>query len=430
MRDILAKKVRELLGNPVADQLKQQKTVIQGKLRNMDILLPSMNQKLSDSEYRTACDLIDFYRDEGMQIEPYCLKRGRKPDLYDRGNVWKGGFLNNIMSMVLSKKYNNINNLRLIGWHFSAFRLFDLASVVEPPANEFMTNFYTHGIDTFHDDVDSVILDAIDPQVRMEILMPRLTALKSSISKRYQVSQPARLGEVGGRMDDHWVNGDTLRYWGAVGFFERSGIFKFLDEQIARHGICRVMEIGSGYGGLGYHLKRIYGDKIQFICVDLVESLIFSSIYLTTVFDEKALRYKGETSIDDSYRTVYVPTFRSPEFFDVISGVDLCINTVSMNEMNEAQVDFYGKNVSKVLSPGGCFFEVNWKASVAGADRIDCKSYLALHFNQRISIENTEVAGDGNLDLWANDISGAIVEEARRAYGHNVASYDATGKIA
>lgn len=393
----------------------------------MNILLPSQNKQLTDTEFQSACDLIDYYTQEGGEIRPYCEERGRDPDMYDRGNVWEGSFLDNLMRMILSKAYNNINRLRLIGWHFSAYRLFDLASVTEPPANEYMTNFYQNGIDEFPEDVDSVILDAIDPVARMQPIIPRLQQIAAATPEQYLIGQPGRFGEIAGDLGGKWVNGDSVRYWAAISAFHRSGVLEYLDRKIAERGFCRVMEIGPGYGGLAYHLKSIYGDKLQFICVDLVESLVFSSIYLTTLFDEQTLRYRDEEVISAAYKTIFVPSFRSPEFFAAINNVDLCINTVSMNEMDEQQVDYYAKNISDVLTDDGLFFEVNWKAIVAGPDRIDCKSYIALHFKQRATIENTEVSTDGNLDIWSNDISPSIIEAIGGAYPGQMSRFLADG---
>lgn len=382
----------------------------------MRILLPSDNQPLTAEEFEHCCRLIDYYSLETNRIVPYCTSRGRDPLVYDRGNVWKGTFVDNILRMVLSKKYNNINRLRLIGWHFSAYRLFDLSSVIEPPASSFFHNFYHNGVEELPAELDSIIRSAIDPQSRIELLVPRLTAILENVDHRYLCSQPMRFGEVAGELEEFFVNGDSLRYWGTAAVLYRSRIFEHLERKIDERGFCRVMEIGPGYGGLAYQLKRIYGNKLQFIGVDLVESLFFSSMYLSTIFDDKYLLFKDEGAISQEYKLIFVPAFRSPEFFDILRDVDLCINTVSMNEMSATQVDYYGKSIAKTLANDGIFFEVNWMAAIAGPDRIDCKSYLALHFNERLGVEGTEVAGDGNLDIWAKALPSEIREACRDEY--------------
>jgi hypothetical protein len=389
----------------------------------MRIVLPSANQQLSNVEFDKCCQLVDYYLEEGKQIITYCTAHGRDSGAYDRGNVWQGGFVDMITKMLLSKKYNNINKMRLIGWHFSAYRLFDLASVVDPPANEWFRNFYQSGVDELPDSVDEIILKAIDPVGRVQVLLARLDAILNTVDHRYLVSQPLRFGEVAGEYANFFINGDSVRYWSTAAVLCKTDILKCLETKIAERGYCNVMEIGPGYGGLAYHLKKIYGDKIRIILVDLVESLIFSSMYLTTLFSDEAMFYRDQEKIPFQSKLIFVPMFRSPEFFDSIGDVDLCINTVSMNEMSADQVDYYGKKISRVLARDGVFFECNWMAAVAGPGRIDVKSYLALHFNDRLSVETTEVAGDGNLDLWANSLPPRIEDAARQSYGGSVVHY-------
>ena len=394
----------------------------------MKIVLPSANQQLTNAEFDKCCRLIDYYVEEANQMAPYSAAHDRPADLYDRGNVWKGGFVDMLLKMLISKKYNNINRLRLIGWHFSAYRLFDLASVVDPPANQWFQNFYQNGIDEFPDDVDRIIMSAFDPAHRITPLLDRLNVVIDGVDPRYLVSQPMRFGELAGEHYGYLINGDSVRYWGAIAAFYKLKLLERLERKIAERGFCRVMEIGPGYGGLAYHLKKIYGDKIQFILVDLVESLFFSSMYLTTLFPDEALFYTDQDAISAKEKLVFVPAFRSPEFFAAVNDVDLCVNTVSMNEMSAAQVDYYGSRISQALASDGVFFECNWAAAIAGPGRIDVKSFLALHFNDRLSVEGTEVAGDGNLDLWANALPVRVEAAARQAYENGVARYSRTAE--
>lgn len=381
------------------------------------IFFPSANNQLAKDEYEHCCALVDYYAEESRQIIPYCQERGRDSALYDRGNVWKSGnFVDNMGRMLLSKKYNNINRLRLIGWHFPGYRMFDLAGAADAAANEWFENFYNRGVLELPDDIDTIIKEAINPWDRIELLMPRLSRILSNVDHKYLHGQPLRFGELAGEFRGFAVNGDTVRYWSTVAVLYRARIFAHLERKIAERGFCRVMEIGPGYGGLAYQLKKTFGNKLQFIGVDLVESLTYSSCYLTTLMNEKTLYYKDEKDISNEYGLVFVPTFRSPEFFNAVKDVDLCINTISMNEMAPAQVDYYGQMISKTLATDGVFFECNWMAAVAGPERIEVKGYLALHFNDRLSVEKTESAGDGNLDLWSNNLPKDIEEACIRQY--------------
>jgi hypothetical protein len=382
----------------------------------IEVILPSGNVPLSQAEFEHCCSLIDYYIAEKKQITPYCLAHGRSADLYDRGNVWEGPAVTRITDMLLSKHYNNVNRLRLIGWHFSSYRVFDLSTAVagtEP--NEWFRRFYNGEIKELPNDIDNTVTGSINASWRIGLLTEGLDKIIEHIPSRYLHSQPLKFGEIAGKYRGFLVNGDSQRYWSMTAVLYRTRILHYLERIIAERGFCRVMEIGAGYGGFAYQLKKIYGDKLQFIVVDLVESLNFSSCYLTTLLKNKPLYYKDEETISPENGLVFVPVFRSPEFFDAIRDIDLCINTISMNEMSPAQVEYYGDRISRTLSAEGVFFECNWATSVSHM-RINNKSYLAPYFRHRISLQKTEVSGDGDLDLWSNSPLPAIEEACRQEY--------------
>ena len=372
----------------------------------MNVMLPSANRHLTPGEFDKCCCLIDYYAAEGGAVTSYCLERGRDPALYGRGNVWEGAFIDAILKMLLSKKYNNINRLRLIGWHFSAYRVFDLAFAREPMAQGFINDFFYYRVAELPDDLDRHIA-AIDPERRIARLAPRLRRILKSVDRRFVHGQPMRFGEIAGEFAGMMVNGDSVRYWSTMAVLYRTGILDRLERRIAERGFCRVMEIGPGYGGLAYQLKQTFGGRLQFIAVDLPESLIFSSIYLTTLSADDYLLYRDEKTIDPHHGLIFVPAFRSPEFFAAVSEVDLCVNAISMSEMTAAQVDYYGRSIAGSLSDEGMFFEVNHEQDAVGP-HVDCKSRLAPHFEERLSVANTEVANDGDLDIWARRLPDSV----------------------
>jgi hypothetical protein len=286
------------------------------------------------------------------------------------------------------------------------------------PPTKWFQDLYNFKIKELPDDdyIDGFIKEAVNPWEKINEMTTALGRIIDGIDNKYLHSQPLYFGEVAGEYRGFMVNGDSLRYWGISAVLYRSKIFEYLERRIAEKGFCRVMEIGAGYGGLAYQLKKTFGDKLQFIAVDLVESLIFSSCYLTTTLpDEKALFYREEKEIGGEHGLVFVPTFRTPEFFGAITDVDLCVNTISMNEMTPAQVDYYGEKISKALAPEGVFYECNWPAGY-GPDRIEVKTSLALHFGHRLSIEKSEAAADGKLDLWFNALPPAIEAACKSEY--------------
>jgi hypothetical protein len=106
------------------------------------IAFTSDNHNLTKTEFERCCELTDYYAKEGKEIISYCSARGRNPNLFDRGNVWRGEWVNDFVNMLSSKKYNNVNRMRLFAWQFSAYRVGDLTSGspwIGRPQNGFRT---------------------------------------------------------------------------------------------------------------------------------------------------------------------------------------------------------------------------------------------------------------------------------------------------
>lgn len=392
------------------------KPAYDGEIR-LAITYPSENEKLTPAEYDHCCSLIDHYRGEKEQIDQYCRERGRDPAVYDRGGVWEESFADFLPSMILSKKYSNLNLMRLIGWQFSSYRLLDLSWVTEPAANEWFASFYHVGLPEFPENIDMIIKSSVNGNERLRDITKRVDHYIDSVDNRYLSSQPMRFGEIAAEYRGFMVNGDSHRYWGTMAVLYKAGILDHLEARIHADGVCRVMEIGPGYGGLAYELKRAFGDRLQFIAVDLVESLIFSSCYLTITLKEGAVYYQSEPEVDQNAGLVFVPSFRTPEFFEATPKIDLFINTISMNEMSVDQVDYYGRMISATMASDGLFVECNCNPERGGANRIDVKRCLAPHFKQRFDVVNTEMSADGDLVLWSNAISPAIVDAVTSEYG-------------
>lgn len=383
----------------------------------LHVTYPSENERLTPEEYDRCCSLIDHYRGEKGRLGQYCLDRGREPAMYDRGGVWQEGFADFLPRMIESKNYNNINFMRLIGWQFSAFRLIDLSWVTEPAPNEWFASFYRNGLSEIPEDIDHIIKSSVNVDRKFGGITRRLDDLIDGVDNKYLSGQPMRFGEIAASYRGFMVNGDSQRYWGTMAVLYRAGILAHLEAKIRENGVCRVAEIGPGYGGLAYQLKRAFADRLQFIAIDLVESLLFSSCYMTTVLQGEALFYQGEPDVSPDVGLVFVPSFRSPEFFGATPKIDLFINTISMNEMSIDQVDYYGGMISATMADDGLFVECNWNPELGGPNRIDVKRCLAPHFKQRIDLESTEMSTDGNLSLWSNAIPVAIVDAVAAEYG-------------
>lgn len=103
-----------------------------------------------------------------------------------------------------------------------------------------------------------------------------------------------------------------------------------------------VLELGGGYGNLGYFLVRDNPD-LTYIDVDLPENMALSAFYLLSAFPDKKIALYGEIDLATAdlrdYDAVVLPNFAIAELRD--GSVDLAFNSYSLAEMSPATVANY-----------------------------------------------------------------------------------------
>jgi putative sugar O-methyltransferase len=148
-----------------------------------------------------------------------------------------------------------------------------------------------------------------------------------------------------------------------------------------------VCEIGGGYGAPArLALTNSYCPATSYAIVDLPESLFFAEVYLRATLGHARVRYLGrDEAIDcraDRFRGVILcPTSRidglRPTCFDLIT------NTLSMQEMTDAYVDFYRAWLS--CQPGDYFYSYNYFLQSAD-DRIESANVFAPRLSEHWQI--------------------------------------------
>lgn len=136
----------------------------------------------------------------------------------------------------------------------------------------------------------------------------------------------------------------NIAEWGAVPF-DRSGL--------------RIMDIGSGWGGLAYFLRAVFPDS-HITLVDLPETFVFSIPYLMLTDPEKTFYIpEGRGLGDSSAAGRFDYAFFSPGALEQLPArsFDLVINTGSMAEMSEEQVLYYVSHIKRIGR--GAFFSLN-----------------------------------------------------------------------
>jgi len=121
-----------------------------------------------------------------------------------------------------------------------------------------------------------------------------------------------------------------------------------------------IVEIGSGYGHMGYYMLRYYSDS-KYLAFDLPEILLFSSYYLLREFPEKRFALYGEfdelKQVMESTDVVLLPSWCADELQD--NEVDCFINTASLPEMPLTTSVAYLDLIKRATRPGGIFYSFN-----------------------------------------------------------------------
>ncbi len=165
---------------------------------------------------------------------------------------------------------------------------------------------------------------------------------------------PLVMGEVGYRVKDCCVNRDVVSYQERVNLLTESGV---LDGLLAKPKPV-VVEIGAGYGGLAWFIKRKAPDVTYYI-VDLPHALLFSSSYLTVALPDHAVcAFDGNIGDVKPGSLVCVVNRLLNDLKDI--EIDLAINTLSFGEMPAPTVAAYAEFIRRNLASEGALFEQNF----------------------------------------------------------------------
>ena len=165
---------------------------------------------------------------------------------------------------------------------------------------------------------------------------------------------PLRLGEAGWIKNNRFISIDQLFYQERLSLMYFAGLIEYLEKQIAERGEARILEIGGGYGALAFAIKQ-YLPAASYTIVDLPESLSFSGTYLTLMRPDLKISV-GLNSCPFGYRLVPVGLAQ-----ELNEQFDLVINTLSMAEMSEYQVEKYCRLMKAIwIKEDGFFFEQNF----------------------------------------------------------------------
>ena len=125
-----------------------------------------------------------------------------------------------------------------------------------------------------------------------------------------------------------------------------------------------ICEIGGGYGSLASKIKKKYLKK-TLILIDLPETLIIQSYYLTTMFPNlKYCFYENFKKLsfneikNKKFDFIFIPPWEKNKLIGQ-NYIDLFINSVSFQEMDQNVILEYFDFIQKSISSNGIFYNLN-----------------------------------------------------------------------
>lgn len=346
------------------------------------------NRDISKNAYAQAQHLRRAIADAVERRDAYIAQHGLDPSFCLPSGNWtpRENYFLRAYRHVRDGGYEVLNRLRFFVRAFSGYNLLRLTSAFsQTPVTE---------IPADHDQWLKANRAEPDEWVALWI------KFSEKVPRGLRFSPPATLGEIGWRVDGVVVNHDTYVYQERINILYEAGVLDWL-QRLGR--APRILEVGGGYGALAFALRRIFPSASYTIC-DLPESLMFAGLYLTLCEqdDTRLFDLEGDATSDASAEGVtLLPNYMLHRLLERGASFDLVVNTLSMSEMTEAQVEAYAEAIGRLIGQAGVFFEQNQNNKALGL--IDCKEYIRRHIPWSCRLKPRLAAmTEGRANLWAN----------------------------
>ena len=179
----------------------------------------------------------------------------------------------------------------------------------------------------------------------------RLHALVASEGDELLVPERRELGGFGYELGGELYNLETLKFFECLIALQRGGILRPLRDRPAV-----VCEIGADWGGFAYQFKSLC-PKAAYVIIDLPERLLFSAVYLMTLFPEARVRFWEQQT--------------SGELLSSLEEVDFVfIPAAALDSMRPAHLDL-ALNVDETTAP--------IEAYVKRAHELGCPYFFTLN---------------------------------------------------
>ncbi len=217
---------------------------------------------------------------------------------------------------------------------------------------EYVFSWYPEVMDNlrYHTDMISGVhprryIDVAKTRPYKERLIESYKELSGEMPDFEQFSEPKMLGGFGFNFNGKLINEDLLRYMNMIRIMRN--VYPFSPDTR-----CRILEIGGGWGGLAYQIKK-HCSGVNYILVDLPYTLYFAVYYLYRL--NPSLRLWVYSRDEDPAKFLdYDFIFLPPWALEAIpkKSIDIAINQSSLGEMTEKQVGFYSENLARITKIG------------------------------------------------------------------------------
>jgi putative sugar O-methyltransferase len=355
------------------------------------------NDDLSEIEYAGIKSAVGQVNDLLNDWSSYVDRNGLDPRLFHTQNEWAG-----IISVSQSRElryrddFQWVNYIRLL----SPFTGFYLPFLDRIGGAQLFGNEVTERIqaEIAHGIPENIVelMDTLDPHERLAHVIDEQHRLTANIPSKFVVKMPLRGGEVGLMIDGAIVNPDTIYTQGRINSMYNFGILRAIEENIEKCGKCRVLEIGGGYGALARALHSLFPGKLEYVMMDLPESLWSAAGYMTVTGPTDVLE-PGQ-AFPDTFETLMIANYLAEECRTSLGPVDLAINTMSFIEMSEAQVRYYRDLIGEVLAEDGrCFIE----GIPSKPEHVDCNALFAETMPARFRLRSRPAyTGEAGSTMW------------------------------
>ncbi len=377
----------------------------------------SSNYQLTSEQHSYCVGLVDRIERLYEGAPAYVESRGLDPALFFPGNEWAG--IVPVKGAAFRRAYNDINYLRLMspfaGFYLMFLDRLDVRLYAESWNEPFLKELNSTGM---RDDVVDFLTTKVDPAQRLSACLDIQGEVTSCVDehRRYTrnvprpfvVRTPRMFGEIGVEVDGLIANPDTILCQSRINGMLCSGVLAKLQSDVERRGRVRVLEIGPGNGPLGQALSTIFGDRLEYIALDLPSILYNSSIYLSALAngDQCHIMLPGE-EVPERFKFLFVANYLVEELGDSLGPIDLALNAMSFPEMTSQQVRYYGELMKRLLRVDGMVFDEN---AANKPHHTDSKAILSEVFPYRKHVASNVVATKGWCqDVWTKSYVGEVL---------------------